>query len=203
MRTLTKRFYTHPKAIVESARIGAGSRIWGFSHVMKNVTLGRDCNIGEHCYIENGVVIGDEVVIKNGVALWDGVEIEGRVFVGPNAVFTNDLVPRSKIVKAPVRTYVREGASIGANATILCGIEIGKFAVIGAGAVVTHDVPDFAIMLGNPARLRGYVCRCGEKLSLQNNRHASCECGTEYRHENGIVSLLSRRGNNFKKAGAH
>lgn len=165
---------------------------------MKKVTLGRDCNIGEHCYIENRVVIGDEVVIKNGVALWEGVEIESRAFVGPNAVFTNDLVPRSKLEKVPVCTYVREGASIGANATILCGIEIGKFAVIGAGAVVTHDVPDFALMFGNPARLHGYVCRCGKKLSFGNTGRGLCQCGAEYRHEKGRVSLLSGRGSNSK-----
>jgi acetyltransferase-like isoleucine patch superfamily enzyme len=200
---MKKSFFTHSKAIVESVHIGKGSRIWAFSHVLKNARIGRDCNIGEHCYIENGVVIGDEVVIKNGVALWEGVEIESRVFVGPNAVFTNDLAPRSKIFKTAVGTYVREGSSIGANATILCGIEIGKFALIGAGAVVTHNVPDFAIMYGNPARLRGYICLCGEKLCLQTNRHASCGCGAEYRHENGIVSLLSHRGKNSKKAKAH
>ncbi len=134
--------FVHPQAIVETDAIGTGTRVWAFSHVMKGSRLGRDCNVGEQCYIEPGVVIGNEVVIKNGVALWKGVTIEDRAFLGPHCVFTNDLNPRSKIFKPIVTTLVREGASIGANATILCGVEIGFYAMVGAGAMVTRNVPD-------------------------------------------------------------
>ncbi len=183
-------FFKHPSAIVASDQIGPGTRIWAFSHVLKGARLGRDCNVGEHCYIENHVSIGDEVVIKNGVAVWEGVELGNRVLVGPNAVFTNDLIPRSKLFKGYVRTLVREGASIGANATIVCGIEIGRYALIGAGAVVTRNVPDFAIVFGNPARLRGYVCTCGEKLTLNADDSAVCRCGATYKRRNDQLSPL-------------
>src|SRR5208337_776160 len=160
------RFFAHPQSLVETQDVGSGTRIWAFAHVMKGVRLGANCNVGEHCYLESGVVVGDDVVIKNGVALWEGVTVENRAFLGPNCVFTNDLYPRSKVVNNRVQTVIREGASIGANATILCGHEIGRYSLIGAGSVVTHDVPDFALVTGNPARLKGYVCRCGERLSF-------------------------------------
>jgi acetyltransferase-like isoleucine patch superfamily enzyme len=169
-------FFVHPQAIVETADIGSGTRVWAFSHVMENVRLGANCNIGEHCYLESGVVVGDDVVIKNGVALWEGVSIEDRAFLGPNCVFTNGLYPRSKVVTSRVQTVVREGASIGANATIICGVEIGRYSLIGAGSVVTYNVPDFGLVMGNPARLRGYVCRCGEKLNFSTGGQAKCVC---------------------------
>jgi acetyltransferase-like isoleucine patch superfamily enzyme len=188
--------FVHPQAIVDTADIGFGTRVWAFSHVMKNVRLGANCNVGEHCYLESGVMVGDDVVIKNGVALWEGVTIEDQVFLGPNCVFTNDLYPRSKVVNDRVQTVVRKGASIGANATILCGHEIGRYSLIGAGSVVTHDVPDFALVTGNPARLRGYVCSCREKLSFSTDGAAHCVCGVTYaRQELGIrlvVSSVSR-----------
>jgi len=183
-------FFKHPNAIVESDQIGPGTRIWAFSHVLKGARLGRDCNVGEHCYIENHVSIGDEVVIKNGVEVWDGVELGNRVFVGPNAVFTNDLLPRSKLSRERIRTLVREGASIGANATVVCGIEIGRYALIGAGAVVTRNVPDFAICFGNPARLRGYICKCGGKLMLNADLSAVCRCGATFQRSNSRLSLI-------------
>ena len=184
-------FFVHPQAIVETQDVGAGTRVWAFSHVMKSVRLGANCNVGEHCYLESGVVIGDDVVIKNGVALWEGVIVEDRAFLGPNCVFTNDLFPRSKIFNGRLRTSVREGASIGANATILCGIEVGRYSLIGAGSVVTRNVPDFALVAGNPARLRGYLCRCGEKLSFSTGGQANCACGLTYqRQEHGIRVLV-------------
>lgn len=183
-------FFVHPQAIVETAEIGYGTRVWAFSHVMKHVRLGTNCNVGEHCYLESHVVIGNDVVIKNGVALWEGVTIEDRAFLGPNCVFTNDLYPRSKVVNDRVQTVVREGASIGANATILCGHEIGRYSLIGAGAVVTHDVPDFALVTGNPAQLRGYVCRCGEKLRFSTDEQAHCECGVTYQRQGSGVRIL-------------
>lgn len=183
-------FFAHPQSIVETQDVGRGTRVWAFAHVMKGVRLGANCNIGEHCYIETGVVVGDDVVIKNGVALWEGVTVEDRAFLGPNCVFTNDLFPRSKVVTERLSTCVREGASIGANATILCGIEIGRYSLVGAGSVVTKSVSDFALVAGNPARLRGYVCRCGEKLNLSADEQARCVCGVSYQKEGTRIRLL-------------
>ena len=183
-------FFAHPQSIVETHDIGSGTRIWAFAHVMQGVRLGANCNVGEHCYIESGVVVGNDVVIKNGVALWDGVIVEDRVFLGPNCVFTNDRFPRSKIFNQRLRTCLREGASIGANATILCSIEIGRYSLIGAGSVVTKSVPDFALVAGNPARIRGYVCRCGEKLTFSAEEQASCACRLTYQKEGSRIRLL-------------
>ncbi len=154
-----KTVFVHPKALVdEGARIGAGTRVWAFAHVLKGAVIGRDCNICDHTFIENDVVIGDRVTIKCGVQVWDGVRLGDDVFVGPNATFTNDLFPRSKqYPDAFVQTIVRPGASIGANATILAGVEIGRGAMIGAGAVVTKSVPPYAIVVGNPARILGFA----------------------------------------------
>jgi UDP-2-acetamido-3-amino-2,3-dideoxy-glucuronate N-acetyltransferase len=184
-------FFVHPRALVETQDIGPGTRVWAFSHVMREVRLGANCNVGEHCYIESGVVIGDEVVIKNGVALWEGVIIEDRAFLGPNCAFTNDLFPRSKVINSRLRTLVREGASIGCNATILCGIEIGCYSLVGAGSVVTRSVPDFGLVTGNPARLRGYVCRCGEKLSFSSEGLADCSCGHGFQRQQGGIRPLA------------
>jgi len=151
-------YFVHPNALCETTSVGAGTRIWAFAHVLPGATIGRDCNICDHTFIENQVVIGDRVTIKCGVQLWDGVRLEADVFVGPNATFTNDLRPRSKqYLPAPLETVVESGASIGANATILPGIRIGEKAMVGAGAVVTRSVPANAIVVGNPARITGYV----------------------------------------------
>lgn len=181
--------FIHPNAIAESNEIGAGTRVWAFSHVMERARVGANCNIGEHCFLENGVVIGNDVVVKNGVSLWQGVVLADRVFIGPNAVFTNDLRPRSKIFKTLGLTYVHRGASIGANATLLCGIEIGEYAMIGAGAVVTRNVPAYALVLGNPARIRGYACTCGATLKFDRDEKALCTCGNVYHIQDKIVSL--------------
>ena len=153
-----KPYFAHPAAIVESARIGEGTRIWAFAHILPNAVVGAGCNICDHVFVENDVRVGDRVTIKCGVQLWDGVTLEDDVFVGPNATFTNDLFPRSK--RPPTvfeRTLVKRGASIGANATILPGITVGRNAMVAAGAVVTHDVPTNAIVAGNPAAIHGYV----------------------------------------------
>lgn len=150
--------FQHPEAIVESARIGAGTRIWAFAHVLPGAAIGADCNVCDHVFIENDVRIGDRVTIKSGVQLWDGIALEDDVFVGPNATFVNDPFPRSgRRPAAPARTVVRAGASIGANATILAGVTVGQSAMVGAGAVVTQDVPPNAIVVGNPAYIQGYV----------------------------------------------
>ena len=148
----------HPAAIVESTHIGTGTRIWAFVHVLPGARVGADCNVCDHVFIENDVTIGDRVTIKCGVQLWDGVTIEDDVFIGPNATFINDPFPRSGRRPAHfMPTMVRRGASIGANATVLCGVTIGVNAMVGSGAVVTHDVPPNAIVVGNPAAIQGYV----------------------------------------------
>lgn len=149
--------WIHPQAICESADVGEGSRVWAFAHVLRGARIGRDCNICDHVFIENDVVIGDRVTIKCGVQLWDGVRIEDDVFIGPNATFTNDRFPRSKQRQAPLETRICRGASLSANCTILPGLVIGRDSMIGAGAVVTHDVPARAVVTGNPARITGYV----------------------------------------------
>jgi len=150
--------FVHKQAICESKDVGSGTRIWAFSHILKNARLGKDCNICENVFIENSVVIGDRVTVKNGVQLWDGLTLEDDVFIGPNVTFTNDKYPRSK--KYPdeyLQTVVQKGASIGANATILPGIIIGQGSMIGAGSVVTKDVPNFTLVVGNPARIKGII----------------------------------------------
>lgn len=156
---MDKSVYLHPQALVEpGAQIGAKTRVWAFTHILPGARIGEDCNICDHTFIENDVVLGNRVTIKCGVQLWDGVVLEDDVFVGPNASFCNDSFPRSKKFPAKFeRTLVRQGASIGSNATILSGVVIGKNAMIGAGAVVTKDVPANAIVVGNPAHIKGYV----------------------------------------------
>jgi len=148
----------HPLGICESTSIGAGTHIWAFAHVLPGARIGSDCNICDHVFVENDVVIGDRVTVKSGVQLWDGVRLEDDVFVGPNVTFSNDPFPRSKVRPNQfATTLVRAGASIGSNATILPGLEIGSLAMVGAGAVVTRSVPTRAIAVGNPARIVGYV----------------------------------------------
>jgi UDP-2-acetamido-3-amino-2,3-dideoxy-glucuronate N-acetyltransferase len=154
-----KGHFQHPQAIVETTNLGAGTKVWAFAHVLPGAVIGKDCNICDGVFIENDVVIGDRVTIKCGVQIWDGITLEDDVFVGPNATFTNDALPRGRRPgwKPSVRTVVRRMASIGANATILPGLTIGTNSMIGAGAVVTRDVPPNAIVVGNPARITGYV----------------------------------------------
>lgn len=150
--------FVHPQGLCESPKIGARTRVWAFAHVLPGATIGEDCNICDHVFVENDVVVGDRVTIKCGVQLWDGLRIEDDVFIGPNATFTNDRFPRSKqYPDAFAQTRVGRGASIGANATILPGVNIGQYAMVGAGAVVTRSVPPYAIVVGNPARITGYV----------------------------------------------
>lgn len=155
---LPESVFVHERALCESRSIGEGTRIWAFAHVLGGATIGRDCNICDHVFIENNVVVGDRVTIKSGVQLWDGLRVADDVFIGPNATFSNDKFPRSKQYQAVVEeTHIGRGASVGAGAVILPGIRIGARAMIGAGAVVTHDVPARAIVFGNPGRISGYV----------------------------------------------
>jgi UDP-2-acetamido-3-amino-2,3-dideoxy-glucuronate N-acetyltransferase len=153
-------FFKHESSIVETPNIGNGTRIWAYVHVLAGASIGRECNICDHTFVENDVVIGDRVTVKSGVQIWDGVRIEDDVFIGPNATFTNDRFPRSghhQDTPGVPRTVVRRGASVGANATILPGITVGECAMVGAGAVVTHDAPPYTVVAGNPARIIGYV----------------------------------------------
>lgn len=163
---MTKNVFIHPSAIVETDKIGDNTRIWAFSHVLKGSIIGEDCNICDHTFIENNVQVGNQVTLKCGVYLWEGITLEDDVFIGPNATFTNDLVPRSKQYPDEfLKTYVKKGASIGANATIIAGNTIGAYAMIGAGSVVTKDIPNNTLWYGNPCEFKGYICDCGKKLS--------------------------------------
>jgi acetyltransferase-like isoleucine patch superfamily enzyme len=173
----------HPAALVESVDVGEGTRIWAFAHVMAGARVGRNCNLGEGVFVEGGVVIGDEVTIKNGVAVYAGVTVEDHAFLGPHCVFTNDLRPRSGPFKRPpsafAPTRIGRGATIGANATVVCGHDVGAYAMVAAGAVVTRDVPPYALVAGVPARSRGFVCACGETLPAT----LICVCGRAYQRD--------------------
>jgi acetyltransferase-like isoleucine patch superfamily enzyme len=184
--------FVHDRALCESDAIGPRTRIWAFAHVMAGAVIGADCNVGDHAFIESGVRIGDRVTVKNGVAVWDLVTIDDDVFLGPNVVFTNDPRPRSGAWKRPPETFlptrVGRGATLGANATIVCGVTIGAAAFVGAGAVVVRDVPAHALVVGNPARRTGWVCGCGERLPAA----LACPCGQRYRlagAADGLVAL--------------
>lgn len=185
--TSSSGFFAHPHALVESTDIGAGTRVWAFAHVMKGARIGAACNICDHSFVESNAVLGNNVTVKNGVAIWEGVTIEDDVFLGPNCVFTNDPNPRAYIKKpheALVHTTLKKGATIGANAVIVCGITIGKFAFIGAGASVIRNVPDYALIVGNPGRQIGWMCYCATKLPLAASAatDSRCECGNCHRH---------------------
>lgn len=182
-------YYQHPNALVETSHIGKHTRIWAFVHILPGAVIGEDCNICDHTFIENDVLIGNRVTVKSGVQLWDGIEIEDDAFIGPNATFTNDPFPRSKHhLGSYARTIVHKGSSIGANATILPGVKIGQYAMIGAGAVVTKDVPPYAIVVGNPARIKGYV---------QTNKHKTTPLQSDESGE--IAGDLGIRGARFYK----
>lgn len=177
----------HSHALVdEGALIGAGTRVWAFAHILKGASIGEDCNICDHTFVEGKVVVGDRVTLKCGVYLWDGLTIEDDVFIGPAAVFTNDLRPRSrKHPEAYTQTVLKQGCSIGANATILAGVTVGQWALIGAGSIVTKNVPDFAAVWGNPARIRYWVCECAAKLDFETTDGYACSCGKKYRLGDG------------------
>jgi len=186
---MSKKYFSHQKAIVESLNIGENTRIWAFTHIMQDAIIGSDCNIGEFCFIENEVIIGNGVTIKNGVSIWDKVVVDDFVFVGPNAVFTNYLNPRSKLkprYSDILETHIQEGVTIGANATILCGITLGKHSFIGAGSVVLKDVPEYAIMVGNPVSQIGHMCVCGKTIDFK----AKCNCGRIYQFSNNICKMI-------------
>ena len=175
--TLLSDVFVHPSGICQSETVGSGSRVWAFAHVLPGAVIGRDANICDFVFIEGGVVLGDRVTVKCHVALWDGVRVEDDVFIGPSAVFANDRYPRSKRYVTALPTVLSRGCSIGAGAVITPGVTVGQYALVGAGAVVTKDVAPFALMLGNPARQAGLVCRCGARLDSTENGYR-CSVGS-------------------------
>ncbi|HCK21860.1 MAG TPA: N-acetyltransferase [Bacteroidetes bacterium] len=191
----TEDFFVHPTAVIDNpCTIGKGTKIWHFSHVMSNCTLGENCNLGQNVVISPEVVLGNNVKIQNNVSIYTGVTCEDDVFLGPSCVFTNVINPRSAINRRGqyARTTVKQGASIGANATIVCGHDIGRFAFIGAGAVVTKNVPDYALVVGNPARQMGWMSEYGHRLEFDQNGWATClESGDKYRLQDGLVSKVA------------
>lgn len=189
-----KEFYAHPTAVVdEGCIIGKGTKIWHFSHIMPSCVIGENCNIGQNVVISPDVILGRNVKVQNNVSIYTGVQCEDDVFLGPSMVFTNVVNPRSAINRKNqyAKTLVKEGATIGANATIVCGHDIGRFAFIGAGAVVTKTVPDYALVMGNPARQVGWMSEFGHKLNFDKAGMATCEESRErYKLQNGIVSRV-------------
>jgi len=180
-------YFVHPQGICESNSVGAGTKIWAFAHVLPGAVIGKDCNICDHVFIENDVVIGDRVTVKCGVQLWDGLRIGNDVFIGPNVTFTNDLFPRSKQRPAEfAKTMLEEGCSIGANATVLPGISIGRNAMVGAGAVVTRSVPPNAIVYGNPAQIQGYASEMSKTIDTEN-RGKQQAAAVDVSHVEGVT----------------
>jgi UDP-2-acetamido-3-amino-2,3-dideoxy-glucuronate N-acetyltransferase len=194
-------YYKHPTALVETEDVGEGTRIWALTHVMGGVHIGAHCNIGSHCFIEAGVWIGDRVTVKNGNMIWEGITIEDDAFIGPQVVFTNDRRPRSPRFPGAraryetkswlVPTRIGRGASIGAGAVILAGCDVGPFALVGAGAVVTHPVPAYAVVFGNPARHQGWVCECGDKLQPHGSKWRCPSCARVYEQIGDELRALS------------
>jgi UDP-2-acetamido-3-amino-2,3-dideoxy-glucuronate N-acetyltransferase len=204
MTTAQSDYFVHESAIVDTpSEIGVGTKIWHFSHVLKHTRIGRGCTIGQNVVIGPNVTIGNRCKVQNNVSIYEGVELEDGVFCGPSMVFTNVTNPRAFVERKAEfrRTLVREGATIGANATIVCGVTLGRFCMVGAGAVVTRDVPDYALVHGNPARVRGAVCRCGVVLRVGGqgvvNPSAAkiqCpECAAEYSLQSGYMQPLDSR----------
>ncbi len=188
-----KNHYINQYAVVDdNVEIGENSKIWHFTHVQSGSKIGKKCILGQNVNIANNVTIGNFVKIQNNVSVYEGVELEDYVFCGPSMVFTNILNPRSKYPQVGaefyIKTLVKEGASLGANSTIVCGITIGRFAFVGAGAVVTKDVPDFALVVGNPAKIKGWYSEAGKKLIFDDKGFAFCEkSGKKYKFENDLV----------------
>lgn len=192
---MEKTYFAHETAVIDDGcQIGSGTRIWHFSHIMTGCTIGRDCSIGQNVVISPEVRIGNRVKIQNNVSVYTGVICEDDVFLGPSAVFTNVINPRSAVVRKNEYkpTYVRKGATVGANATIVCGITLGEYSFIGAGAVVTKDIPAYALVVGNPARQTGWMSEFGHKLKFNPEGVAICpESQEKYRLENGKVSKIN------------
>ncbi len=190
-------YFAHESSYIDDgAQIGKGTKIWHFCHVMPGAVIGERCNLGQNVVVMSGSRLGNNVKVQNNVSIYEGVVLEDDVFCGPSCVFTNVVNPRSHVSRKSEyqSTLVRRGTSIGANATILCGITLGEYSFIGAGAVVRSDVAAFAIMVGVPARRVGWMCRCGVRLQVRDSRANCGACGTVYRESDGLLRLIDRPG---------
>ena len=183
---MERKYFAHPTTVIdEPVEIGEGTKIWHFSHVMSGARIGRNCIIGQNAFISSGAILGNNIKIQNDVSIFDGVILEDDVFCGPSMVFTNVFNPRSFISRRKEfrQTVVGRGATIGANATVICGNKIGQYAFIGASSVVTKDVPDYALVYGNPGKVKGWVCQCAEEIAFRSGRAKCQACGKRYRKD--------------------
>jgi len=190
---MTDAYFVHPTAIVDGpVEIGEGSKIWHFSHVMSGAKIGGNCNIGQNVFISSGAILGNNIKVQNNVSIYDGVVLEDDVFCGPSMVFTNVFNPRSFISRKKEyrKTVVGKGTTIGANTTIVCGNKIGQYAFIGAGSVVTRDVPDYALVYGNPAKVKGWICQCAEEIVFRSRRTKCQICGKKYEKDRTGVKRI-------------
>ncbi|MBM4348309.1 MAG: N-acetyltransferase [Deltaproteobacteria bacterium] len=190
---MEKNYFVHPTAVVdEPTEIGENTQIWHFSHVMSGARIGANCIIGQNAFIASGAVLGKNIKIQNNVSIFKGVVLEDDVFCGPSMVFTNVLNPRSFIprMKETRQTLVRKGSTIGANATIVCGNTIGQYAFIGAGSVVTKDIPDYALVYGNPGKIMGWVCQCAAEITFRSGKSVCKACGKRYKKNKRGVTII-------------
>ncbi len=190
---MEKQYFVHPTSIVdEPTEIGEGTKIWHFTHIMLGARIGKNCIIGQNVFIASGAILGNNIKAQNNVSIFDGVVLEDDVFCGPSMVFTNVFNPRSFISRKKEfrKTLVKKGATLGANVTIVCGNTIGQYAFIGAGSVVTRDVPDYALVYGNPGKLKGWVCQCAEEIRFESGRAVCKACGKKYRKDAAGVQLI-------------
>ena len=193
MEKMEKGYFVHPTAVVdEPVEIGDQTQIWHFSHIMPGAKIGKNCIIGQNVFIASGAILGNNIKVQNNISLYDNVVLEDDVFCGPSMVFTNVFNPRSFISRKKEfrRTLVKRGATIGANATIVCGNTLGEFAFIGAGAVVTKDVPNHALVYGNPCKVKGWVCQCAEEIIFRTGKAVCKACGKRYKKDRDGVRLI-------------
>lgn len=186
-------YFAHETACIDdNVIIGNGTKIWHFAHVMPGAIIGERCNIGQNVFVGAKAKLGNNVKVQNNISIYDRVEIEDDVFCGPSMVFTNVFNPRSHVSRKDEyrKTLVRKGATIGANATVVCGHTIGRYAFIGAGSVVTKDIPDYALVYGNPGRINGWICQCGVKLNFEKNNATCSDCGKKYEKQNETIKEI-------------